>query len=115
MEQTDSGKAHDHSILVTGIDHIVITDRSARLGNVFYTALVCALDIVSEWEERIRTKCNIRILVKPCALLLSGKDIRLYLEDILPCAVRKDIHIILTHVQIDRIVTVRTLDSVNEL
>ena len=53
MEQTDSRKAHHHTILVAGLNDIVIANGSARLGNVFHTALMGTLDIVPEWEESI--------------------------------------------------------------
>ena len=58
VEKTDSRECHCDIVLVAGIDNIVITDRSTRLCNVFYAALVCAFDIVAEWEECVRTKAK---------------------------------------------------------
>lgn len=76
---------------------------------------VCALNIVAKWEECIRSQCHIGIFIQPCTLLFCGKYRRFYLKNLLPCTICKDIHIILTHVQINGIVTVRTLDTVNKL
>ena len=54
MEQTDSSKRHRHTIFITGLDHVVITDGTAWLGDVFHTALICPVDVIAEWEERVR-------------------------------------------------------------
>ena len=59
MEQTDPRKDHRHTILVAGFDHQIIPHRTARLGNVFYPALLCPLDIVREREKGIRTQHDI--------------------------------------------------------
>ena len=56
VEQTDSGKAHHHTIFVTGFDYMVVTDRSARLCYILHATSVGALDVISKWEERIRAK-----------------------------------------------------------
>ena len=53
MEQSDSGKYHRHAILITAFDDRIIADGAAGLCNVFYAALVRALNIVAEREERI--------------------------------------------------------------
>ena len=56
MEQTDSRKGHYHSVFVTGLDNQIVTNRSAWLRNVFYAALLCALNIVAEGKERVGTE-----------------------------------------------------------
>ena len=53
MEQTKARKAHCHAVSVAGINHILIPDRAARLCHIFYTATVCSVDIIAEWEESI--------------------------------------------------------------
>ena len=58
MEKTHSGECHSHTVPICAFDNEIIADRSAGLGNVFYTALLCALDIVAEGEEGIRTESN---------------------------------------------------------
>ena len=35
-------------------------DGAARLRNKFYAALVCALNVVAEWEERVAAHGNAR-------------------------------------------------------
>ena len=63
VEQTDSGKAHHHTIFVTGFDYMVITDRSARLCYILHATSVGALDVISKWEERIRAQRYSGILI----------------------------------------------------
>ena len=53
MEQTNTIKAHYHSVSVCSFDYEVIANRSARLGDNSYTALLCTVDVVAEWEECI--------------------------------------------------------------
>ena len=53
VEQTDASEAHDHVILVASSDDMIVAYRPTRLCYIFHTALVCALNIVSKWEECI--------------------------------------------------------------
>ena len=55
VEQTNTGECHRHSVFIAHIDHIVVTDRSTRLCDILYAALVGTFDIVTEREESIRT------------------------------------------------------------
>ena len=55
MEQADTGKCHGDTVFVAGFNYMVITYRTSGLGNVFYSALVGAFNVVSEGEECIRT------------------------------------------------------------
>ena len=84
MEKSDSCKAHHHTVLITCINNMVISHRSTRLGYILHATLVRTLNVVTEWEECIRAKCYICILVKPSSLLLCCKYVRLYLEELLP-------------------------------
>ena len=51
MEQTKSRKGHYHIIFITCLNHIVISYRTTRLSYIFYTASMCAFNIVAKWEE----------------------------------------------------------------
>lgn len=55
MEKTDACECHSNTILVASIDNIVITNRTSCLSNVLHSALVSSLDVVTKWEESIRT------------------------------------------------------------
>ena len=56
VEQTDTGECHRHSVFIAHIDHVVVTDRSARLRDILYATLVGTFNIIPKWEEGIRTK-----------------------------------------------------------
>lgn len=51
VEQTNTGECHRHSVFIAHIDHIVVTDRSTRLCDILYAALVGTFDIVAERED----------------------------------------------------------------
>ena len=53
MEQTDTCEYHSHSVFIAALDYEVISDGSAWLGDVLHAALMCALNIVREREERV--------------------------------------------------------------
>ena len=74
-----------------------------------------ALNIVTEGEERVRAKGYALHLVQPCSLLFSGKYRRFYLEGLLPCALSQHIHVLVTDVNVNGIVTIRSLNSVYKL
>lgn len=63
MEQSDSGKYHRHAILITAFDDRIIADGAAGLCNVFYSALMCAFDVIGKREECVRAKGYIGQLV----------------------------------------------------
>lgn len=46
MEQSNTSEGHSHTILIAGGNHIFIPDRSTRLCNIFYSALMSPLNIV---------------------------------------------------------------------
>ena len=114
MEQTDACECHRHSVLIADFDHIVVTDRSARLCDIFYAALVCALDIVAEREEGVRSESHILHLVEPCALLLLCEYRRLLSEDLLPLTLSENIHILVPDINVNGVVAVRTFDLVDK-
>ena len=89
MEQTNAGKAHYHTILVAGIDNIVITNRSTWLSDILNARLMGTLDVVTEGEECIGAKAYIGILIQPCSLLFTGEIGRIddtrFIETTLMC------------------------------
>ena len=115
MEQPYSGEAHHDSVLVAGVDDIVVTDRAAGLCDVVDAALVGAFNIVAEGEECVGTNGNAAVLVEPSAFGLAGEHFGLHLEIFLPFALRENVHIIVRNVDVDGVVAVGTLDAVNEL
>ncbi len=97
------------------LDDSVVTNRSARLCDVLNSALVRALNVVAERGRRHRNQGYALHLVEPCTFLFSCEDFRFYFEDLLPCAVCENIHVLLADVNVDRIVTVCAADAVYEL
>ena len=53
MEQAHTGKGHGHPVAVGAGDDEVVADGAARLGNILHAALLGALDIIAEREERV--------------------------------------------------------------
>lgn len=82
VEQTNARECHGDAILVARIDDVVIADRAARLRNKFYTALVCALNVVAEREERVAAHGNALKRRKPSCFLLAGEHLRLLREKV---------------------------------
>ena len=74
MEQSHTSECHGYTILVTGLDNIVVTNAATSLCNVFHSALVSTLDVVTEWEEGITTQANTCVLCNPCFLLLISEE-----------------------------------------
>lgn len=115
MEQTDARKCHHHVVFIAACDHIAVAHGSAGLCDVFYAALMCSLNIIGEGEECITSQSHILHFVQPCSLFLSGKYRRLHLENTFPGAVCQNIHVFITHVNINGIVTVGSAQAVYEL
>ena len=115
MEQSYSSECHCHVVLVASHDNMIVPDRSARLGNVSHTALFSSLDVVTEWEESVRTKANACVLCKPFLLFSLSEHLRLYLECVLPYALSQYIIMLVRNVNVDSVISVRTSYVVNEL
>ena len=71
MEQSDAVADHCNAVLIAGFNDIVISDGTARLSDIAYTALVGAFDIVTEREECIRAERYTCILRDPFLLLMT--------------------------------------------
>ena len=63
MEQADSGECHGNAIFVTGCNNMIVTNRTAWLGDVFHSALMSTFHIISKWEECIGTKRNVGVFI----------------------------------------------------
>ena len=70
VEQTNTREGHRNPILIAGLDHIVISHAAAGLGDELHAALMGALDVVAEGEERITAQCHLRVLGNPSLLPL---------------------------------------------
>ena len=98
----------DSLSLTVSIDHSIITHRSTRLRNILHATLMSTLNIITEWEECIRSQCNIRHLIQPCTFLFFCKYFRFLCESFLPHTISKYIHIFIPDININGIVTFRT-------
>ena len=58
MEQSHTGKCHCHAVFVAALNHKVITDGAARLGNILDAGFLGAFDIIAEREEGVRAQRN---------------------------------------------------------
>ena len=108
MEKTHACEGHRDAILVAGVDNMVVADGATGLGDVLHTALVGALDVVSEGEEGITTQCHARVLGYPRFLGLGGKHFGLLGEELLPGAVAQYILVLVGDIDIDGVVAVGT-------
>ena len=66
MEQTDSDKCHTHIVAVTGLDYIIVTDRTTGFSYILHTALMRALNIIAKGEECIRSQTDTSHGIQPC-------------------------------------------------
>ena len=111
MEQADSGECHSHMIFIAAFDNQIISDTSTRLCDIFDTALMSTFDVISKREECIRTERYIGQLIQPGPFFFAGEYVWFYFEDLFPCTVSQHIHIFITDINIDRIVTLCTAEG----
>ena len=114
VKQTNTGECHRHSVFVAHIDHVVVTDRATRLCDILHAALVGTLNIITEREEGVGTESHILHLVEPCALLLLCEYRRFFGEYFLPLTLSENIHILISDINVDGVVAVRTFDLVDK-
>ena len=112
VEQTNTGECHRHSVLIADFDHVVVTDRSTRLCDILYAALVGTFDIVTEREEGVRAEGHILHLVEPCAFFLFCEYRRFFGEYFLPLTVCENIHILVPDINVNGVVAVGRLGVV---
>ncbi len=106
VEEPHAGEAHGDAVLVGRLDHVVVADGAAGLGNIFHAAAESALNVVSEGEESVGTEGHTGVACQPFLLLFRGQNSGLLGEKCLLLAVIKDIHVFLAHIEIDRVVAV---------
>jgi hypothetical protein len=53
VEQAQAAKGHGNTVLVAGVNHLLIADGTASLDNGGHAATVRALNVVAEGEERV--------------------------------------------------------------
>ena len=53
VEEAHAGEGHGDAVFVAGGYHVVVTNRTAGLGNILHAALVGAFDIVAKGEEGV--------------------------------------------------------------
>ena len=114
VEQTHTGEAHDHAVLVGSLDDVVIADGAAGLGNVLHAGLAGALHVVAEGEEGIGTHRNAGLGGQPGLLFLTGQRLGLLGEVQLPGALSQNILILVGDVDVDGVVTVGALDALHK-
>ena len=115
MEQAHTSEGHYDTILIAGLNHMVISNGAAGLRDVFNTGLACALNIVTEGEECIGTNRNTGHSCNPSLLFFSSQHFRLNLKGLLPYALSQNIFIFVGDVNVDGVVAVGTTDVINEL
>ncbi len=114
VEKSHSGERHDHIIFVATIYNEIIANGSAGLGNVRNAALVGALDVIAEREERIGAESHAGDGGKICLLLLNGERRGLSFEVLLPISVGANILFVLIDVTVDDVVAVGTANGIKE-
>ena len=55
MEQTHMCHTHGDIIFIASHNHMIITNRATRLYDTRDTTLMRTLNVITKWEERIRT------------------------------------------------------------
>ena len=62
VEQSDTCEGHGYAIFVAGFYHVVVPDRTACLGDICYTRLMGAFDVVAEREECVTSQAYTSVL-----------------------------------------------------
>ena len=73
VEEPHPGKRHHNTILVAGLDDVVIPDGAAGLGDVLHAGLVGPLHVVTEGEEGVGAQGDAGELCDPLLFLLGGE------------------------------------------
>ena len=115
MEQPDSCKYHRHAVPVACLDYSIVTHGAAGLNDILNAALLCTVNVIGEGEERVAAKRHILHPIQPCPALFSRKYRRFHLKGLLPDSVRQHIHIIIAHIHVNGIVTVRAAQLIHKL
>ena len=114
VEEAHTGEGHRYSILVAGLDDVVVANAASSLSYVLYAALVGALDIVAEGKEGIGAKADTRVLSNPSGFLLTRERCGSFGEELLPGAVAKYVVTLVAYIYIYCVVAVGTTDAGDE-
>ena len=114
VEQPQTVKRHHHAVFVAGHDDVVVADRAARLGDVAHAALVGALDIVAEGEESVGAKRNAALTGESLLLFFAGQGRGTFGKELLPGAVREDVHRVVRQIDVDGVVPVGPADVLHK-
>ena len=114
MEKSYTSEGHCNIVFVTCHDNMVVSYRTTGLRNVFHTALVCSLYIITEGEKGIAAQTHSCVLCHPIAGLLFCKGFGTCGEELLPGTVLQDISSLGTDVKVYGVVTVSAADTFDE-
>ena len=71
MEQAHTGEGHGDTVLVTGLNHMIVAYGATCLSDVLYAALMGTLYVITEGEEGVAAQRNVRIAGYPGFLLFG--------------------------------------------
>ena len=114
VEESHAGKGHGDTVLIAAIDHNVVTDRSARLGDVGNTAAARALNVIIEWEEGVATDRNTGDRGKVCLFLCRGEGFGALCEVFLPKSLVKNVLRLIRDINVDDVIAVGATKSGEE-
>ena len=114
VEQAHMREAHDHIVQVASVNHVIIANRTAGLGDVGHAGAVRTLDVVAKREERIAAQRNARLLIQPRALFFLCQRFGALGEEALPAAIRQHLVRLVGDEHVNRVVAVGTGDFLHE-
>ena len=114
MEQPNPCECHDHIVAVTAFDDRVVADRSAGFCNIAHAAFSRALNVVAEWEERVRAERNAVDSRKISADLFLRERVGALREVFLPVAVGADILFVFVDISVDDVVPIGSAERGKE-
>ena len=110
MKQSYPCECHSDTVFIAGLNHIVVSNRAAGLGNVFYSALMGALDVVAKRKEGIAAERYLAILRYPIAFLFTCQWGRTGIEKLLPNAFCQHVIVVFADVNVNGIVAIGPSD-----
>ena len=114
VEEAHLGEGHGHAVLVAAIDHNVVTDRSAGLGDILDAASLGALDVVIKREEGIRAESYAVHRIQICADFGIGQGCGLLGKVLLPVAVSAHVLFVAVDIAVYDIIPFRSTQSRKE-
>lgn len=114
VEKSHTGKRHCNAVSVADTDNIVVAYRAAGFGNVRNAASAGTLNVVAEREKCVAAETYAGDGVKIRALFGFGEFVRAVLKIILPEPVVKNVLGKVRNVNVYRVVSVGTSESVQK-